>query len=77
MTIVRCAADGFHRGLAGGEFLPVVDAAWRVESDLAGRGDVQHVVDLAVPSAAEAVADLLTRSRAGPSDPSRWPPPWP
>jgi hypothetical protein len=43
------AAHGFHAGLAGGELASVVGAAWGVEPDLGGRGDVQHVAHLPVP----------------------------
>jgi hypothetical protein len=52
------AAQGFHRGLAGGELASVVGAALGVVAQLHDGGDVDDVVDPAVAGAGEAVADL-------------------
>jgi hypothetical protein len=65
------APHGLEMGLAGGAFASVVGASFGVEADLGGGRDVQHVVDLAVPGAGEAVSDLLAgggiqRCGAGP-----------
>jgi hypothetical protein len=57
------AAQGFHRGLAGGELASVVGAALGVLAQLHDGGDVDDVVDPAVAGAGEAVADLFAGGR--------------
>jgi hypothetical protein len=57
------AAQGFHRGLAGGELASVVGAALGVVAQLHDGGDVDDVVHPAVAGAGEAVADLFAEGR--------------
>jgi hypothetical protein len=57
------AAQGFHRGLAGGEFPPVVGAAFGVVADLDDRHDVQDPVQAPVPGSGQVVPLLLTGGR--------------
>ena len=51
-------AEGFFAGLAFGELAPEVDASVGVVGDLGDRGDVEGVVELAVPAGVEPVAVL-------------------
>lgn len=57
------AAHGFHRGLAGGEFAPVVAAAFGVMAELDDGHDVQHPVDAPVPGPGQAVTFLVAGGR--------------
>src|SRR3954465_13748844 len=54
------AAQCLQGCLAGGELAAVVGAAVGVVTQLHDGGDVQHVVQPAVPGAGEPVPDLLT-----------------
>jgi hypothetical protein len=54
------AAQGLHRGLARCALASVVGAAFGVEADLSGRGDVDHVVHPPVPRPGQTMPDGLT-----------------
>src|SRR5688500_8788795 len=52
-------SHGFHRSLAGGEFAPVVAAAFGVAPELDHGHDVQDAVDAPVPGSGQAVPVLV------------------
>jgi hypothetical protein len=57
------AAQGFHRGLAGGEFASVVGAAFGVVADLDDGHDVQDSVQATIAGPGQPVPDLLAGGR--------------